>query len=72
MTMALSMLDATNPMFDAIETIRGTDVISDEKKSTLFQGIERLRRNHCPANQNCAACPTPRRCLNAIVDLLGS
>lgn len=66
------MLDATNPMFDAIETIKGADVISEEKKYILFQGIERLRRNHCPANQNCAACPTRRRCLNAIADLLGS
>ncbi len=66
------MLDTTDPMLDAMQTIRGTDVISDEKKSILFQGIERLRRTQCPANQNCQSCATKRRCLNAIIDILGS
>ncbi|MBP2227255.1 hypothetical protein J2847_000535 [Azospirillum agricola] len=67
------ILDTMNPMFDAIETIKGTDVISDEKKCALFQGIERLRRSHCPPNQKlCTACPTRRRCLADILDLLGS
>ncbi|MCG5243335.1 hypothetical protein [Azospirillum doebereinerae] len=66
------MLDTTNPLFDAIETIRGTDVISDEKKAVLVRGIERLRVTQCPTGQPCASCPIRTRCVAAITDLLGS
>jgi len=66
------LLDTTNPMFDAIETIRGTDVISDEKKAVLVRGIERLRLAQCPTGQSCASCPIRTRCLNTVTDLLGS
>ncbi|MBY6261629.1 hypothetical protein EI613_06745 [Azospirillum sp. 412522] len=69
-------LDATNPMGDAIETIRATDVISDAKKHLLFQGLEALRREHCPqprqTNGCCADCLSHRSCLIAVADLLGS
>lgn len=66
------MLNATNPMGDALDIIRGTDVISDEKKHVLFQGLNDLRRHHCPPQDKCAQCPTPQRCMAAIADLLGS
>ncbi|SMF77418.1 hypothetical protein SAMN02982917_4690 [Azospirillum oryzae] len=69
-------IDATNPMRDAFETIQATDVISDAKKLVLFQGLEALRRQHCPepaqAARCCEACLTRHRCLTAVLDLLGS
>ncbi len=66
------MLNAINPMRDAMEIIRGTDVISDDKKRVLFQGLKDLRRHHCPSQEKCAQCQTPQRCVAAIADLLGS
>ncbi|PWC85858.1 hypothetical protein TSH100_14915 [Azospirillum sp. TSH100] len=69
-------IDATNPMRDAIETIRATDVISDAKKHILFQGLEALRNQHCPDPRPmtgcCEDCLSRTRCLTAVVDLLGS
>jgi hypothetical protein len=69
-------IDATNPMQDAIETIQATDVISDAKKHVLFQGLEALRRQHCPQPPQsigfCEECLTRHRCLTAVLDLLGS
>lgn len=69
-------IDATNPMRDAIETIRATDVISDAKKHILFQGLEALRNKHCPDPRpmagRCEVCLSHSRCLTAVVDLLGS
>lgn len=65
-------LDATDPMHDAYETIRATDVISDDKKRILFQGLENLRRRHCREGGGCDCCATRRRCLNDVADLLGS
>lgn len=66
------MLNATNPMLDAMDIIRGTDVISDEKKRVLFQGLNDLRRHNCPPPEHCAQCQTSKRCMAAIADLLGS
>ncbi|PWC37584.1 hypothetical protein [Azospirillum sp. TSO35-2] len=66
------LIDVTNPMRDAFETIRATDVISDDKKRVLFQGLDALRRTHCPTTTLCEECQTRRRCLTAVVDLLGS
>lgn len=69
-------IDASNPMQDALETIRGTDVISEAKKHALRQGLEALRRQHCPqhlqATGGCDDCVTRHRCLAAVLDLLGS
>ena len=69
-------IDATNPMRDAIETIRATDVISDSKKRILFQGLEALRNQNCPDPRpmtgSCENCLSHRRCLTAVADLLGS
>lgn len=67
-----TMLDMNNPMFDAIETIKGTDVISSDKKLGMFQALERFRRSHCPPHGNCLPCAMRRRCLATIADLLGS
>ncbi|MFD1623117.1 hypothetical protein [Azospirillum griseum] len=36
-------LNADNPMRDALEIIRGTDVISAEKKRSLVRGLKGLR-----------------------------
>lgn len=66
------LINTDNPMRDALETIRGTDVISYEKKRSLLRGLKGLRRRHCPASGNCAECQTPQRCVPAIADLLGS
>lgn len=65
-------LNADNPMRDALEIIRGTDVISAEKKRSLLRGLKGLRHRHCPASRNCAECLTQQRCVTAIADLLGS
>jgi hypothetical protein len=69
-------IDATNPMRDAIETIRATDVISDAKKHILFEGLATLRNLHCPdphgMTGSCENCLSHRRCLTAVADLLGS
>ncbi|MFP5514487.1 MAG: hypothetical protein ACLGJC_15535 [Alphaproteobacteria bacterium] len=69
-------IDPSNPMQDAFETIRATDVISDAKKHALCLGLEALRRQHCPqhfqATGCCDDCVTRRRCLMAVLDLLGS
>ncbi|CAO3421587.1 hypothetical protein [Azospirillum endophyticum] len=70
------LIDATNPIRDAFETIRATDVISDAKKHVLYQGLEALRRQHCPEPQRpagrCEDCLSHRRCLTDVEDLLGS
>lgn len=66
------MLDPVNPISDALETIMGTDVISEEKKFLLFQRIERLRSIHCPSDEICARCQHRTRCASAIADVLGS
>ncbi len=66
------LIDTDNPMRDALETIRGTDVISAQKKLSLLRGLKGLRRSHCPASGNCAECQTQQRCVPAIADLLGS
>ncbi|CAO3406445.1 hypothetical protein [Azospirillum largimobile] len=69
-------IDASNPMQDALETIRATDVISDAKKHALCQGLEALRRQHCPPHLQTTGCGdgcvSHRRCLMAVLDLLGS
>ncbi|MBK1841556.1 hypothetical protein JHL17_29560 [Azospirillum sp. YIM B02556] len=70
------LIDTTDPIRDAFETIRATDVISDAKKHVLYRGLEMLRRQHCPETQRptdtCEDCLSHRRCLTAVVDLLGS
>ncbi|WP_372396840.1 hypothetical protein ABMY26_22350 [Azospirillum sp. HJ39] len=66
------LLDAANPMQDAFETIRATDVISDDKKHVLYRELEAWRRQHCQADSQCEECRTRRRCLTAVFDLLGS
>lgn len=69
-------IDVTNPMRDAFETIQATDVISDAKKHVLFQGLEALRRQHCPQPAQsiggCEDCLARHRCQSAVLDLLGS
>lgn len=69
-------IDASNPMQDALDTIRATDVISDTKKHALRQGLEALRRQHCPPHLQSAGCGddcrSRHRCMTAVLDLLGS
>ncbi|WP_042442696.1 hypothetical protein [Azospirillum sp. B510] len=69
-------IDATNPMRDALETIRATDVISDARKHAMYQELEALRRLHCthprPPDGCCEDCLSHRDCLTAVADLLGS
>ncbi|CAO3353737.1 hypothetical protein ABNQ39_03535 [Azospirillum sp. A26] len=72
----MMLIDATDPMRDAIETIRATDVISESQKRILFQGLEALRNRHCPDPRpmtgRCEECLSRSRCLPAVLDLLGS
>ena len=69
-------IDAANPMQDALETIRITDVISEAKKHALRQGLEALRRKHCPEHLEPTGCTGDCRsrhiCMTAVLDLLGS
>ncbi|MBP2303124.1 hypothetical protein [Azospirillum picis] len=66
------IVDVTNPMQDALDTIRATDVISNEKKRALIRALEEFRRQNCTPAPSCEECATHARCLSAIADVLGS